>query len=538
MAIAVVSFFSGTRLYRNQKPGGSPLTRMCQVVVASIKKYRVEVPADKSILYETADAESAIKGSRKLEHTKDFSFFDKAAVEAQTDHRRVSVDPWRLCTVTQVEELKAIIRLLPIWATGIIFATVYGQMGTLFVLQGATMDIHVGSSNFEIPPAALSIFDTLSVLFWEFWNLKDFGLLEDTTTMNLSTSQCPYFGKFLSISFIGCAEVFIFIGQLEFFYEQAPDATRSMCSALSLTTVALGNYLSSLLVTIVTKVSTKNGKPGWIPDNLNYGHLDYFFWLLSVLSVLNLGVYLIIARCFSLKPLTNIRSLDDQYFKLLATMTVALFLLGFQLVKSMDAQKFLKKIGLGKEDYYFWQQVGKALLCTYTLFGAAWLYNETSPLGWWTLKPRPKEEKELAHLYERREFPYPGVVETDRDAYNYQKDLQNKKLEQEAQKLWLRMRNEVIQELQEKGFTSAIAPQQAIVKVVWRISRTPAVLQYYLFSSLETIGFSLSMVEQSSHFAVVPAANTITADKLLAHRPIASCFSIGHPPQFLPRLTK
>ena len=69
MAIAVVSFFSGTRLYRNQKPAGSPLTRMCQVIVASIRKYGVEVPDDKSLLYETADTESAIKGSRKLDHS-------------------------------------------------------------------------------------------------------------------------------------------------------------------------------------------------------------------------------------------------------------------------------------------------------------------------------------------------------------------------------------------------------------------------------------------------------------------------------------
>uniref|UniRef100_A0A6N2MIB0 Uncharacterized protein n=1 Tax=Salix viminalis TaxID=40686 RepID=A0A6N2MIB0_SALVM len=32
------------------------------------------------------------------------------------------------------------------------------------------------------------------------------------------------------------------------------------------------------------------------------------------------------------------------------------------------------------------------------------------------------------------------------------KQLQDKKFEQEAQKLWFRMRNEVIQELQEKGY--------------------------------------------------------------------------------------
>jgi solute carrier family 15 (peptide/histidine transporter), member 3/4 len=68
MAISIVSFFIGTPLYRHQKPGGSPLTRIAQVIVASIRKFRVSVPADKSLLYDTEDA--MIVGSRKLEHTE------------------------------------------------------------------------------------------------------------------------------------------------------------------------------------------------------------------------------------------------------------------------------------------------------------------------------------------------------------------------------------------------------------------------------------------------------------------------------------
>jgi solute carrier family 15 (peptide/histidine transporter), member 3/4 len=100
---------------------------------------------------------------------------------------------------------------------------------------------------------------------------------------------------------IGAAEVFTFIGQLEFFYDQAPDAMRSMCSALSLTTNALGNYLSTLLVTIVTDITTRNGKLGWIPDNLNRGHLDYFYWLLAILSLINFLVYLLIANWYTYK---------------------------------------------------------------------------------------------------------------------------------------------------------------------------------------------------------------------------------------------
>lgn len=350
MALAVASFFSGTRLYRNQKPGGSPLTRICQVIVASVRKCHVKVPEDKSLLYETADAESAIKGSRKLDHTKDLSFFDKAAVEVESNDKKNSKDPWSLCTVTQVEELKAIVRLLPIWATGIIFAAVYNQMGNFFVLQGDRMDTRLGHTSFHIPPASLGIFDTLSVIFWvpiydriivpfarKFTGHKNgltqlqrmgIGLVISIFTM-LSAGilelvrlrivkkhnyydyeQMPMsiFWQVPQYFLIGCAEVFTFIGQLEFFYEQAPDAMRSLSSALSLTTNALGNYLSSLLVTIVTSISTKNGKLGWIPDNLNYGHLDYFFWLLAIMSVLNLGVYLFIAKWYTYKrPVGTLR---------------------------------------------------------------------------------------------------------------------------------------------------------------------------------------------------------------------------------------
>lgn len=69
MGLAIISFFFGTPLYRFQKPGGSPLIRMCQVVVASFRKWKVDVPHDSCLLYEVPEKASAIEGSRKLEHT-------------------------------------------------------------------------------------------------------------------------------------------------------------------------------------------------------------------------------------------------------------------------------------------------------------------------------------------------------------------------------------------------------------------------------------------------------------------------------------
>ncbi len=72
MGLAIGTFFFGTSLYRHQKPGGSPLTRIVQVLYAAIRKWRVPAGKDHATLYELQDNESGIEGSRMLEHTPAF----------------------------------------------------------------------------------------------------------------------------------------------------------------------------------------------------------------------------------------------------------------------------------------------------------------------------------------------------------------------------------------------------------------------------------------------------------------------------------
>ncbi|KAE8654268.1 Protein NRT1/ PTR FAMILY 8.2 [Hibiscus syriacus] len=208
-------------------------------------------------------------------------FFDKAAVETQNDYIGESINSWSLCTVTQVEELKSVIRLLPVWASGIVFATVYSQMNTILVMP---------------------IFAMITAGILEVVRL---GIVQKNNFYDLESIPMSIFWQVPEYFLVGCAEVFTFVGQLEFFYDQAPDAMRSLCSALSLTTVALGNYLSTVLVIAVTKITTRDGKLGWIPDNLNRGHLDYFFWLLAILSLLNFLLYIWIARWYTYKKVVG-----------------------------------------------------------------------------------------------------------------------------------------------------------------------------------------------------------------------------------------
>ncbi|KAI7735556.1 hypothetical protein M8C21_004745, partial [Ambrosia artemisiifolia] len=113
-------------------------------------------------LYEVEGSQSAIKGSRKILHSKEFKCLDKAAVVTDSDLSNPQSN-WRLCTVTQVEEAKCVIRMLPIWLCTIIYSVIFTQMASLFVEQGAVMNSQIGS-NFRLPAASMSVFDILSVL--------------------------------------------------------------------------------------------------------------------------------------------------------------------------------------------------------------------------------------------------------------------------------------------------------------------------------------------------------------------------------------
>ncbi|KAJ9152618.1 hypothetical protein P3X46_026165 [Hevea brasiliensis] len=339
---ALVLFLGGTARYRHFKPTGNPLSRFCQVIVAATKKCNVEMPKDAEDLYDVDGKQCSANGNRKILHTHGFKFLDRAAFISSRDmedRRQGCHNPWLLCPITQVEEVKCILRLLPIWLCTIIYSVVFTQMASLFVEQGAAMKTTI--SNFRIPPASMSSFDILSVAFFIFLyrrvldplvgrirNSKSKGLTElqrmgiglviaimamvsagivECYRLKYARRDCTHcqgsstlsiFWQVPQYALIGASEVFMYVGQLEFFNAQTPDGLKSFGSALCMTSISLGNYVSSLLVTMVMKISTVDHMPGWIPGNLNRGHLDRFYFLLAALTTIDFVVYMACARWY------------------------------------------------------------------------------------------------------------------------------------------------------------------------------------------------------------------------------------------------
>ena len=67
----------------------------------------------------------------------------------------------------QVEEVRLVVRLFPMFVATIFYWTVYSQMQTLFVTQGTQMNTKVDwgpKFQMDIPAATLSAFDTLSII--------------------------------------------------------------------------------------------------------------------------------------------------------------------------------------------------------------------------------------------------------------------------------------------------------------------------------------------------------------------------------------
>ncbi|CAH9086186.1 unnamed protein product [Cuscuta europaea] len=338
IVVAVVIFLSGTKRYRFKKLVGSPLTQVASVFMAAWRNRRLELPSDSSLLFNVDDVNGDLKckNKQKLPHSKQFRFLDKAAIRGDA----VTVESkWSLATLTDVEEVKQLIRMLPTWATTIMFWTVYAQMTTFSVSQATTMDRHIGKS-FEIPAASLTVFFVGSILLTvplydrvvvpvarrflknpqglsplqrigiglvfsifamvaaALTEVKRLKVAHSTGHVDATVPR-SVFWLVPQFFLVGAGEAFTYIGQLDFFLRECPKGMKTMSTGLFLSTISLGFFFSSILVTIVHKV-TGHKRP-WLANNLNQGRLYDFYWLLSLLSVINLMLFLFCSKWYVYK---------------------------------------------------------------------------------------------------------------------------------------------------------------------------------------------------------------------------------------------
>ncbi|KAK7344520.1 hypothetical protein VNO77_14208 [Canavalia gladiata] len=271
-----LSFFNGhTLLYRHKVVLGSPYTRMAKVIVAALRKWKVTVPIDSRELYELDFEEYTNKGKFRINSTPTMRFLNKACVETGS-----STSEWMLCSVTQVEETKQILRLIPIWIMqrftrnprGI---TLLQRLGIGIIMHFVIMMVASVTERYRLRVA------------------KEHGVVENG-------GQVPLSIFILLPQFIltGIGEAFFEVATIEFFYDQAPESMKSLRTSYSLTTAGIGSFISTFLLSIISKVTEQYGHKGWILNNLNASHLDYCYAFLAALNFLNFMLFMIVTKYF------------------------------------------------------------------------------------------------------------------------------------------------------------------------------------------------------------------------------------------------
>ncbi|KAJ8639167.1 hypothetical protein MRB53_015861 [Persea americana] len=288
LLISVIIFVSGTPFYRHKVPSGSPFTRMARVIVVAVRKSKVVLPSDPKELYELDSEYYAKNHKLRIDSTSTLRFLNKAAVRTGLN------SPWILCPVTQVEETKQMLRMLPILVATFIPSTMIAQVNTLFVKQGKTLNRSLGS-HFQIHAASFAAFVTIfmltSIVIYDQWfvpmmrrwtkNPRGISLLQrmgigfvlhiiimltasfaERRRLNVARDHgvvekdqivpLTIFILLPQFAIMGIADAFLEVAKIEFFYDQAPEGMKSLGASYSMTSLGIGNFVSSFLLSTVS----------------------------------------------------------------------------------------------------------------------------------------------------------------------------------------------------------------------------------------------------------------------------------------------
>ncbi|KAL0007152.1 hypothetical protein SO802_008654 [Lithocarpus litseifolius] len=183
MGVSLAIFLSGIKKYRKQGPLGSPFTMVAQVLVATSRKWHTDekhgvfgVCFGDEITEVHLEAQPSL--TQALAHTNQFRFLDKAMIIDDIDASMknsifyyiflplFSILPFftpKERSLNQVEEVKLVLRLIPIWLNSIMLGIVATNFSTYFTKQGTTMIRSIGP-NFQLPAASLQALFGLTVM--------------------------------------------------------------------------------------------------------------------------------------------------------------------------------------------------------------------------------------------------------------------------------------------------------------------------------------------------------------------------------------
>ncbi|KAI4963561.1 hypothetical protein ZWY2020_011367 [Hordeum vulgare] len=226
--------------------------------------------------------------------SKRLSFLNRAAMITATDNpmgdasggRRPS--GWRLCKVQQVEDLKSVLGVFPLWSSGIMISVSIGVMIGMIILQALAMDRSLGP-RFKIPAGSITVCSLVAfIAITPVLDRAVFPLWRRITGMPPSPLQRVGLGHVVNITGMVVAAL---VERRRLSVVHAHDGADGEAGWVTPYVAELGGhgaaahrhgfYLSTVFVDVVRRVTA------WLPENINQARLDNVYWTLAVAVTVN-----------------------------------------------------------------------------------------------------------------------------------------------------------------------------------------------------------------------------------------------------------
>ncbi|PIN26358.1 H+/oligopeptide symporter [Handroanthus impetiginosus] len=268
-------------------------------------------------------------------------WLDKAAIKVESPPTSLEVQErkGRYCTVEEVQEVKILLTMIPLWTTFLVYGVLKAAGNTFFYEQAGYMDNHLGSishvpvSIFVLIMATSSfivsrICDFLFPFYWGnkiprqvmltrigagvaispicciiAWRVEHYRLRQDVEF----DTPISFFWLLPQVVLLGVMEGIVVDGLQEFFDTHVPESFKKYGPSLTQFALNIGNFLSLAFILIFHDLFN---------DDLNKSRLGTYYVRLGLICFVNLVFYLCVAMYYVKEQYpqqeTELQQLEEQ----------------------------------------------------------------------------------------------------------------------------------------------------------------------------------------------------------------------------------